>query len=309
MILHLLKGYRSALVFEEARHTDCEEEVRNAVHALLDAGSKEKRNIPEKDLAMSKSPNTLHPLSRKASRSGHRRQKTFLGVPSVLTDVSSCSKNDAEGFCNDDNDDDPDKILFSSTSEISVYFSSSSDVTRLSPENASPSHIQSNGHTSPTGSSNWTPLPPSSLIASVPTLNVVPPTPSPTPSNTRCSSHRSFHHLHHLQQQLQKDRASFLSTQSSSLTKEEDEAKSLEECKTTYLVCNRSKYSPNREPRLVKWPLAADEDMEQTQDEVETMSEEFLDSPTSFRDVDLSIVVNKPRRGSDTPDSDASTVF
>nr|KAG5688363.1 hypothetical protein BaRGS_032931 [Batillaria attramentaria] len=129
---------------------------------------------------------------------------------------------------------------------------------------------------------------------------------------------RSFTHLHQFQQQLQQDRASFLSHTSLGHHHDDDFLPDVSDGRqTVYMVCSKSPKSPNREPRLVKWPPSPDtaenerrgeeEEEEGALDVGETLSDVFSDSPVSFRDLDLSVVIN--RRSAGTPDSDASTFF
>ncbi|PVD25540.1 hypothetical protein C0Q70_13196 [Pomacea canaliculata] len=75
---------------------------------------------------------------------------------------------------------------------------------------------------------------------------------------------------------------------------------------TIYLVCEKAKYSASCEPRLVKWPpVNGQQDVDRELQDVDTLSDLFLDSPTSFPDLDLSLPLNT-RNG--TPDSESSTV-
>lgn len=209
-----------------------------------------------------------------------------------------------------DGEDDDDDVVFSypsSPSHSSASFGSDTHFS-FSDSSYTPSPtFLSNGQTLNTSSSNSPASATNGLsVSPAPSLHITPAARPllTTPSSGRSSS--SFTHLHQVQQRFQQYRARVLS--SSSSIDDVDALENFDGRQTTYLVCSKSRNSPNAEPRLVKWPPSNEDEMMQ-QEEVDTiMSRSFSDSPVSFmdfRDLDLSMVVNKPR-SLDTPDSDAS---
>ncbi|XP_070181134.1 uncharacterized protein [Littorina saxatilis] len=321
MVLRLLNGYRDALVFEEARHKECEETLKRKVHSLLGTGQETTGNNG-KPIPVSKTPNTLHPMAKRHGSSSHRRQRGFLGVPNAQTGASWGQGGSKDGGLFDDEEDE-DFLYPTSPSNFSASIASVSDSgismftdtlscpsgSTLSPNPFFPIHNLS-GPSSRTNSraSNM-----SLNISPATKLQIPPSSAAPSSPDSRCRSSRSFSHLHQFQQQLQQDRATFLS--SASPIGDLSSPENFDGRQTTYLVCSKTKNSPNREPRLVKWPPSGGEDGEVGNGEGEvgeTLSRTFSDSPVSFkdfRDLDLTMIVNRPRGGSGTPDSDASVIF
>lgn len=305
MVLHLLNGYRDALVFEEGRHEDCEGELRKAVHSLLGTGRNEMSGSRKSSRPTSKSPNSLHPLSKRTG-SFRRHRRTLLGVPRVSLGVpftQAATSNDLFG----DDDDDDGFVYPSSPSEISISPEYSSHFSS-SESNLSPSPIFMNNVNTPDASRSNSPSAGTQglNVTHGPALHIAPATPPPPPTTSPSgrSSGGSFIHLH---QRLQQYRASVYA--SASYNDDLDALENFDGRQTTYLVCSRSRHSPNGEPRLVKWPPSSEQEAMQQEEEVkDALSDAFSDSPVSFfdfRDLDLSMVVNQPR-STGTPDSDAS---
>ena len=301
MVLQLMNGYRDALVFDETRHEDCEGELRKTVHSLLCTGQSEMpcggRRSPR---PVPKSPNSLHPLSKRTG-SSRRHRRSLLGVP-----LSQA----ATAYFLSDGDDDDDVVFSypSSPSHSSASFGSDTHFSFSDSDYTPSPTFLSNGQTLDTSSSSSPASATNGLsVSPAPSLQITPATlPLPTtPSSGRSSS--SFTHLHQVQQRFQQYRARVLS--SSSSIDDVDALENFDGRQTTYMVCSRSRHSPNAEPRLVKWPPSSEDEMMQQEEEVDRiMSGSLSDSPVSFmdfRDLDLSMVVNKPR-SLDTPDSDAS---
>jgi hypothetical protein len=144
MVMHLLNGYRDALVFDDGRHEECEVRLRGAVHNLLGTKPKHEGCDPHRAPVAPKSPNTLHPLAKRhAGSSGvrlhRRRNNNLLGVPGVV--AGSPVRQDPAHLDYDDDDDDDLTSHLSYPSEVSIHIASS-PVTPHKPRHLSASSSQ-----------------------------------------------------------------------------------------------------------------------------------------------------------------------
>lgn len=301
MLLTLITGYREALVFEEDKEGEFGNIMRRKLLALFnrstgsdtpnDGRQEQATTTPGFSAAHSlDSPDTLS--SRSAEETFSRQDSGhFLTVPDISLGICATSDDNFRNTSVDhDYFDSENESVFSLSLDgtASNFSFRTNSCTRSLPDSSwgddrdhlrscSPHLISNSAFNNSTSARTK-----SSQLATASCRDSI-------AGIQRSDSRRlSFTHLHQLQQNL----VSFFSHTSSG---SDCQADRLEEQETTYMVCNKSNNSIEGEPRLVKWPPTSEVDFETN--ESETMSE----SSCGFKDVDLSIALNRPN---DTPDSD-----
>lgn len=287
VVLTLLDGYRHALVFEDTAGDDCALALRRRLQSLLDARTRSVIATP----AMSSNSN-LHQVDANEFR--HKESSKFLRVPEFfsgdLSPMTEFPKNIVALH----------KSANDSRSSSSCLSLASKSVTSLPRESNTPLR----GPELAIGCGLVDQRSRGQAYCTSRSISRQPHSSSHPISTQRHTdpvhlSRRSFTHLQQIQKRLQEDRVKFLT----SMTGDSLDPPPRE---TIYLVCEKAKYSASCEPRLVKWPpVNGQQDVDRELQDVDTLSDLFLDSPTSFPDLDLSLPLNT-RNG--TPDSESSTV-